>query len=269
MLSHAQKGRTDKKRIAFVPTMGALHSGHQALMREAARHGEIRVVSIFVNPTQFNNPTDFEKYPRTLEEDLKICAQEGIDYLFTPSVKEIYPKGLKVENSLPKVAKVLEGEFRPGHFAGVCTVVGRLFDAVQPDVALFGEKDYQQWLVIREWAKQKKNPVKILSCPTVRDQNGLALSSRNRRLSPKGLNRALAIPEAIRKAQQLFKKGERKTEKLVHVAKEHLGSIPVDYVMVADDERLQTLEIIDRPSRIFITARIEGVRLIDNASLDG
>jgi len=174
------------------------------LFQSEVRGNFCRVVSIFVNPTQFNSPEDFQKYPQSLERDLVLCEKEGIDLVFVPTVAEIYPDGLKADVAVPQVGLPMEGEFRPGHFAGVCTVVKRLFEIIQPDAALFGEKDFQQLRVIEEMVREQKLPVKIIRCPTVRDNNGLTLSSRNARLSKKGYAQALAIPRAIRAAQQSF-----------------------------------------------------------------
>lgn len=218
----------------------------------ATRERSLIIVSIFVNPTQFNSPGDLEKYPRTLERDLDLCKEAGVDLVFTPSVEEMYPKGLVTDIPVPEVGKSMEGEFRPGHFAGVCAVVARLFRIIQPDYALFGEKDFQQIRVIEEMVREQKIPVEIVRCPTIRDKNGLALSSRNARLSPAGYEKALAIPRAIRVVQNEL--GGSGWRGLIDLAKQELSNLKVDYVTIVE-------------GRIFIAAWVEGVRLIDNDTL--
>jgi len=292
-----EKARLEGKRIAFIPTMGALHEGHRSLIHQAksppaplfqsgVKKNYFRVVSIFVNPTQFNSAEDLQKYPRTLGQDLKLCEREGVDLVFTPTVDEIYPDGLKTNIPVPEVGLPMEGEFRPGHFAGVCAVVHRLFKIVGPCVALFGEKDFQQVRVIEEMVREQKIPVEIVWCPTVRDKNGLALSSRNARLSPEGYQKALAIPRGIKAVQE---------GKGIKAAKKELANLKTDYFIIADSETLisEPDEMRGRPprrdagvlgryveerprrptkqiagyemsSRIFIAAWVEGVRLIDN-----
>ena len=251
----AETARRHGQKLAFIPTMGALHEGHRSLFREARRRGDFRVVSLFVNPTQFNTPEDFEKYPRNLEADLALCEGEGIDLVFHPTVAEIYPDGFKETPSLPRVAIPMEGEFRPSHFAGICSVVTRLFQIVQPETALFGEKDFQQLRVIEEMVCERRIPVRIVRCPTVRNSNGFALSSRNALLSAKGYEEALAIPRAIRAVQKNLN---------LDAAHQQLEKLKVDYLTIADAETLQPVKRPDRPGRIFIAAWVEGVRLIDN-----
>lgn len=267
------QARREGRRICFVPTMGALHEGHRSLFRTAKKQGDLGVVSIFVNPTQFNSAEDLKNYPRTLEQDLELCEQEGVDLVFTPTEQEIYPKGLVTDIPLPAVAGPMEGEFRPGHFDGVCAVVARLLQIIQPDKAYFGEKDFQQLRVIEEMVKEQKIPVEIVRCPTVRDKNGLALSSRNVRLSPEGYQQALAIPRAIKAAQAIWRTGARNAPSpairrdlprlsgefpespVLHAAKEELADLKVDYVTIAE-------------ARIFIAAWAEEIRLIDNDTLN-
>ncbi|QQR79743.1 MAG: pantoate--beta-alanine ligase [Deltaproteobacteria bacterium] len=193
------------EKIAFVPTMGALHSGHLELVKEAKKQASIVVVSIFVNPTQFNNPEDFKKYPQNLPSDLKKCEENGVDIVLAPTTDDMYAEK-EDPIPLPDVALPLEGALRPGHFQGVVTIVSKLFKLVQPDVALFGLKDYQQVRVIQEMTVQQKFPIQILPCPTVRSPEGLALSSRNERLSSSGLQKALKLPQTLKLAQDLFKK---------------------------------------------------------------
>lgn len=250
-----KEARKNGKKISLIPTMGALHGGHIALIHRASTGGATRrftVVSIFVNPTQFNSDEDLKNYPRMLDRDLELCEREGVNLVFTPTEREIYPQGLVTDIPVPAVGRPMEGEFRPGHFAGVCAVVARLFKIIQPDCALFGEKDFQQIRVIEEMVREQKIPVEIVRCPTIRDKNGLALSSRNARLSAEGYQKALAIPRAIRAAQDLTPQGE--VSKLLETAKKKLSGLKVDYVTIIE-------------GRIFIAAWVEGIRLIDNEAL--
>lgn len=185
------------KTIGFVPTMGHLHEGHLSLCRRAKEQNEVVIVSIFVNPTQFNNPEDLEKYPRTLEQDIALLKKEGVDYLLTPSSEDIYCDHFVYQVSENDISKVLEGEFRPGHFTGVLTIVMKLFNLVQPTRAYFGEKDYQQLQLIKNMVEAFFMPLEVIACETVRAQNHLALSSRNSRLNSEELNIAALIPQAL------------------------------------------------------------------------
>ncbi|MBI4197257.1 MAG: pantoate--beta-alanine ligase [Deltaproteobacteria bacterium] len=264
--------RQSGKRTVFVPTMGALHEGHRSLFRKAKDMGGFSVASIFVNPTQFNQEEDFKKYPRPLEIDLTICEEEKVDFVFAPPENEIYPDGLETDIPVPNIGLLMEGEFRPGHFAGVCTVVHRLFEAVNPTIALFGEKDYQQYLVIRDMVKKQNRPISIISCPTIRDRNGLALSSRNRRLSPAGYEKALTIPRLLRSAQQIAQEGEREASKIISQSISKISSaeadqLKIDYLKIVDSNNLEPLKKIDNQARILIAAWVEGIRLIDNDRL--
>ena len=265
-------------RPTFVPTMGALHAGHVALVRLAtgiAGAGSPVVVSIFVNPTQFGPTEDFSRYPRSLEADAKAAESAGAQIIFAPDVETIYPKNEPVEAPpLPDVATQpqLEDAFRPSHFAGVCQVVARLFDLVQPSMAVFGEKDYQQLQVIKAMVKQQGNrwpELQIRSHPTVREPDGLALSSRNMYLKRQDRDRALGLFRALRASQQLndehasFSTIERVMRDVLH---EH--ELKVDYAAVRHAESLLPTENLSSPSRALIAARLGGVRLIDNMSLE-
>jgi pantoate--beta-alanine ligase len=269
-LSHG--ARASGRKIVFVPTMGTLHEGHIALFREGKKRGGPLVVSIFVNPTQFNNKEDFEKYPRDLESDLKKCEREGVDVVFAPSVEEIYPTEEKeTVIPLPAVAKPLEGVSRPGHFQGVVQVVAKLFQIVRPQVAIFGQKDYQQLRVIQEMVKQQNFDVEIVSYPTVRTPEGLAMSSRNARLSRQGLKSALALPRSLKLAETLFLRGERDASRIQKSVEQELSretSVRIDYAAVVDAETLQEMKTIRKRALVAIAAFVEGVRLIDNCLLD-
>ncbi|HSA60400.1 MAG TPA: pantoate--beta-alanine ligase [bacterium] len=272
MAAFSETARLAGRKIAFVPTMGALHEGHRALFREARRHGDVVVVSIYVNPRQFNDPEDFRKYARNLEGDLKQCEAEGVDAVFAPADAEIYPaEDDSAEVPVPEVAMRLEGASRPGHFDGVVAVVSRLLRIVKPQAAVFGMKDYQQVRVIEEMVEEQKMGVEIVRHPTVHEKGGLAMSSRNARLSPEGRKKALALSRSLEKASSLFSAGERTAKKLRDAVLKEVSRDPqikVDYVAVVDAETLEDLLILDRPSLVAVAAIVEGVRLIDNCLLE-
>jgi pantoate--beta-alanine ligase len=255
--------------IAAVLTMGALHEGHAQLVTYAKSHspeGTRVIATIFVNPTQFNNSTDLEKYPRTLDDDLEILAGVGVDAVFIPSVLEIYPDGLSIASPIDPgpVGEILEGKIRPGHFLGMLTVVHRLLEITHANYSFFGEKDFQQLTLVRAMIKELALPIEIIGVPTVRDEFGLALSSRNRRLSAAALTAARKIPIAMKVVSDAFKEGMEKIEA------EDLGK---KYLLENKLTNLDYLEIcaenlIDLPNasnaRVFIALNIDGVRLIDN-----
>lgn len=271
MTDEASVTRKAGKKISFVPTMGALHEGHSALFREAQRHGDLVVASVYVNPRQFNDPEDFRKYARDLEGDLRKCEDAGVDVVFTPTDAEIYPAADGAsEIPVPEVASRLEGASRPGHFDGVVAVVSRLFRIVKPHAAVFGMKDYQQVRVVEEMVKQQKMRISIIRHATIREPGGLAMSSRNARLSEKGRATALALTRSLEKAQAAFKAGARDAKGLEKLVVESLQSEPgvsVDYVAVVDADTLADLGQIDRPALVAVAAFVEGVRLIDNGLL--
>lgn len=253
---------------SFVPTMGALHNGHASLIRHAAEIAREKgltdgcVVSIFVNPTQFNEKNDFERYPRTLEADLSLCEVAGASIVYAPSVADVYPAGEAV--SVPPVPPVatqprLEDAHRPGHFAGVCQVVKRLFDIVRPQIAVFGEKDWQQLQVIRAMTQQLRYPIEITGAVTVREPGGLAMSSRNRFLAPHDRERALAISEALCESWNATTPAE--AEAVMHRVLASKGIEP-EYAVVRDATSLE--RAADGPKRALIAARVGSVRLIDN-----
>ena len=255
--------------VAAVLTMGALHDGHAQLVTYAKSHspeGTRVIATIFVNPTQFNNSTDLEKYPRTLDDDLEILAGVGVDAVFIPSILEIYPDGLSIASPIDPgpVGEILEGKIRPGHFLGMLTVVHRLLEITHANYSFFGEKDFQQLTLVRAMIKELALPIEIIGVPTVRDEFGLALSSRNRRLSAMALTAARKIPIAMKVVSDAFKEGMEKTEA------EDLGK---KYLLENKLANLDYLEIcaenlIDLPNasnaRVFIALNIDGVRLIDN-----
>lgn len=248
--------KSSGKTIGFVPTMGALHEGHLALIQASKAVCEITVCSIFVNPTQFNDPSDFEKYPVTLHEDLEKLAKEGCDVVFYPSVSEMYPNGFE---NLPHyeigfLESILEGKYRPGHFQGVCVVVDLLLQAVQPHQLFMGEKDYQQIAVVRKMLEITKSSVQLIPCPTVRSTTGLALSSRNARLSEIQKEQALSIYKGF----ELSNLEEFKQNLLQN------GFESIDYIACADPLTLEEKGMGEKPYLILVAAFLGGVRLIDN-----
>jgi pantoate--beta-alanine ligase len=259
--------RSDGKRIGFVPTMGALHEGHRSLIRRARTENDFVVVSIYVNPTQFNQSADLDAYPRTFAADLESCAAEGAGLVFHPDDDEIYPRPPLTRVDVGVVTESMEGAARPGHFAGVALVCTKLFNIVGPCRAYFGEKDAQQLRVIRRMVADLDLPVEIVGCPTIRDEDGLALSSRNARLRPDDRLRVLALSRALRQIRELVASGERDVSALKSAGRAVLEAAPVDgidYLEVVDAETLQELERVDGVALVCGAVRIGDVRLIDN-----
>lgn len=265
-----QKGTS--KKVGFVPTMGALHKGHLSLVELALKENEVVVVSIFVNPTQFNNPDDLKNYPRTLESDLELLKDLSPDFVFAPAVDEIYPaKGIvKPAVNLGLLEKTLEGKHRPGHFNGVVQVVAGLFEIVQPDKAYFGSKDFQQLAVIKEMTRQLKLPIEIRSGETIRDADGLAMSSRNVLLSAEQRSEASGISKAlfyIRDNWKVKSAAELCLEAIRRIEKN--GLMKVEYLELADSNSLETIHSFDQSPvpRIFTAVQVGKVRLIDNIGI--
>jgi pantoate--beta-alanine ligase len=256
--------------IAFVPTMGYFHEGHLALMREGRRHGDALIISIFVNPTQFAPTEDFQAYPRDLNRDVHLAESVGVDVIFAPEADTMYEEGHQTYVNLEALSLYLCGASRPGHFRGVATVVTKLFNIVKPHVALFGEKDYQQLAIIRRLARDLNLPIRIIGVPTVREADGLAMSSRNTYLSPDERRSALSLYQSIQLARERVSQGVRKARQLIAEASGLIQSQPhtrIDYVTLCDTETLEDVQLIDKPSLMVLAVWIGHTRLIDNAVL--
>jgi pantoate--beta-alanine ligase len=271
MRTLAEELRSKGQIIGLVPTMGALHDGHCSLIKQAAEQADTVVVSIFVNPAQFGPSEDFAKYPRDLESDLKRCEEAGADIVFAPPVEEIYPKGYSTFITEEFVGKPLEGVSRPSHFRGVTTVVAILFNIVRPDLAVFGQKDAQQVAVIRKMVQDLQFTVDIVVAATLRDQDGLALSSRNRYLSTNQRQESLAINEALRYAKGMVEKNELRSDRLIAEATHILGQkrrIRVIYIAVVDRNTMEAMrDVVPGQSLMSIAVWVDEVRLIDNIAL--
>ena len=272
MASIARKLRREAKTVGFVPTMGSLHEGHLALVKECRQMCDVVVVSIFVNPTQFNEKTDLEKYPRDLTSDAATLAEYDVDYLFAPETPEIYPDGFATSVNVEGLTEMLEGATRPGHFRGVATVITILFNTIRPDFAFFGQKDAQQVVVVKRLTRDLGFETEIVVVPIVREESGLALASRNTLLSEDEHKRASVIIEALREAKIAFKKGERNALRLTEIVKNRIAAEPlaqIDYIAVIDRETLQTIEKVGENETLIAAAvAFGGVRLIDNVILN-
>jgi pantoate--beta-alanine ligase len=267
MKRYSAQARALNKRIAFVPTMGFLHEGHLSLMREGKKRGDILIVSIFVNPTQFGPSEDFEKYPRDFDRDIRMAERVGVDVLIAPEAREMYPSDHQTFIRVTEVTRGLCGKSRPTHFQGVATVVAMLFNIVRPHVALFGEKDYQQLITIQQMVKDLQMDVEVVGMPTVREPDGLAMSSRNSYLKPDERKAALSLHRSLECAREWISKGEDRARSLTKEVSEVIQSEPLvkmDYVEVCDARTLEPVDRIDRDVVIAVAAYVGKVRLIDN-----
>lgn len=257
-------------RIGLVPTMGFLHEGHASLMRLARRHADLTMVSLFVNPTQFGPREDLSRYPRDFGRDHALCTREGVDVLFAPEASALYPPGYSTYVAEEQLSRGLCGASRPGHFRGVCTVVAKLFHLALPHVAVFGEKDAQQLRVIRRMVRDLDFPVEILAGPTLREPDGLAMSSRNQYLSPDERREALVLRRALDRAEALHAGGEREAGRLRAAMMEILAGAPhakVDYIELVDDVTLEPVEHLEGPVLVALAVFVGTTRLIDNTRL--
>ena len=262
--------RLERKTVAFVPTMGFLHEGHLSLVREAKNRGDVVVVSIFVNPMQFNQSSDFDKYPRDEGQDERALETLGTDVLFMPPPAEIYPDSYQSAVEVEKVSQPLCGAFRPGHFRGVTTVVAKLFNMVKPHCALFGEKDFQQCVVIKRMVKDLNFDIDIITLPTVREDDGLAMSSRNARLSADERETSLCVSRALTTAQELVSGGQSSPAVILQAVQQVLtqdAEVRVEYASLCHPETLEEVGQIAGPTLLAIAVWVGDVRLIDNCVL--
>jgi pantoate--beta-alanine ligase len=263
--------RSKGKKIGFVPTMGALHIGHISLIEAAAKKCDFVVVSIFVNPTQFGPGEDFEKYPRPLKADLEICRKAGVDVVFAPSPQQMYPGENLTWVNVEKLTEQLCGRFRPGHFSGVTTVCAKLFNIVAPDIAFFGQKDAQQAIVIKRMVTDLNMPLKIVVCPTVRQADGLAVSSRNQYLTRQQKKNAPLIYKSLQRCQKLIADGVTDSKTIINQMRKILQqapSIKIEYISIVDADTLQELKKITGKVLTAVAVKIGSTRLIDNILVD-
>ena len=270
LIDYVERQREMGKKIGFAPTMGALHQGHLSLYKAAKKENDEVISSIFVNPTQFNNPDDFQKYPKTLEKDLELLEKAGVDAVYVPNVEEMYPDGLNSKKyDFDGLENEMEGKYRPGHFDGVGTIVEELFRQVQPHNAYFGEKDYQQLAIIKKMVEKTKLPVKIHGVPTLREEDGLAMSSRNVRLTETQRKEATIIYETLKKVKEWFKviSLEEIKQKVTDIFRN--SNFELEYFVIADEKTLKETDYFykDKNYRAFIVAYADTVRLIDNMHL--
>lgn len=271
MLERSRQYRKEGKSIGFVPTMGALHEGHLSLIRRCAQENDVTVVSIFVNPTQFGPKEDYNRYPRDPEGDVKKAESAGADIVFMPTVEEMYPEGYSTYVEVTgELTEVLCSPFRPGHFRGVTTIVAKLFNIVEPDRAYFGKKDYQQWRVIQRMVRDLNMPIEIIGCPTVRETDGLAMSSRNRYLNQEERESALSLYRSLLAAKKRIEEGERKINNIIREMREFIESQPhvhkIDYIEVVEAETLRPISELKSGQNVVIALAVHvgSARLIDN-----
>ncbi|MBA7694406.1 Pantothenate synthetase [subsurface metagenome] len=256
--------------IGFVPTMGYLHEGHLSLVRESLRKADVTVVSMFVNPAQFGPREDFKEYPRDLNRDSEVLEREGVDYLFVPESDEIYHQGHKTYVEVCDLQDKLCGRSRPGHFRGVCTVVLKLFNIINPDISFFGQKDAQQAIILKRMVKELNLEVIIEVLPIIREEDGLALSSRNKYLTQEERKAALILSKSLKEAQSMMEKGQRDSAAIIKEMKEIIGREPlakIDYVEIVDMDKLNPVDKIEKKALVAMSIFIGKIRLIDNTIL--
>lgn len=270
MKAYLKRERSNRSTVGLVPTMGALHGGHVSLLQASKRENTITLCSIYVNPTQFNNPADLEKYPRTLDKDIQMLQEAECDAVFCPDNSTMYPAASQLKFDFGALDKILEGEFRPGHYSGVALVVSKLFNLVQPDRAYFGQKDFQQFRVISRLVEELKFDLSLVCAPIVREADGLAMSSRNMRLNAAERKRAVILYQSLKQTRDRLLQGESFSELRKTVASQFdLNNVKLEYLALADRESLTLLDNITDPSRaiLLIAAHVGDVRLIDNLFL--
>jgi pantoate--beta-alanine ligase len=270
MQEASDRWRKDDEIIVLVPTMGFLHEGHLELLRVGREKGDKLIMSLFVNPTQFGPQEDYEKYPRDTEGDLEKARSKGVDAVFMPSAREMYPHGFQTTVAVENVTRYLCGKSRPGHFAGVTTVVAKLFNITKPHLAIFGEKDYQQLVVIRQMVRDLNMGIDIIGVPTVRERDGLAMSSRNNYLTPEERDSALSLKKGLDLARAMAAKGEKDSAKIIGAVRELIQSHPfteIDYVTICNKENLIDIDTVDELALLALAVNVGRARLIDNGIL--
>jgi len=263
--------KSQGKTIGLVPTMGFLHQGHLSLVKKARKDTDYVVVSIFVNPSQFGPKEDFKEYPRNLKRDSELCKKHGVDIIFAPQAKDMYPDGYLTYVNVERITDVMCGAWRPGHFRGVATVVSKLFNITMPDIAYFGQKDSQQAIVIKKMAQDMNMAVRIKVLPIVREKDGLAMSSRNVYLSPEERTEAACLYKSLRLAKNMFRQGERDSKKIIKKMKDFIkqkANARIDYISIVDMESLKDISRISKKALVAIAVRIGKTRLIDNIILN-
>lgn len=271
MQARAERMRMAGKTIAFVPTMGFLHQGHMSLLKEGRKRGDDLVLSIFVNPTQFAQGEDLDAYPKSIERDLALAEKEGVDAVFLPDATQMYPGNYQTYVNLETLPNFLCGQSRPTHFRGVATVVTKLFNIVKPHVAIFGEKDFQQLAIIRQMTRDLNMDIDIVGGPIVREDDGLAMSSRNAYLNPTQRQTALCLYKALQNAQKLVKNGVNDAEAIIRSSREIIVSCPettIDYLTICDPNSLETRSLIHGPSLFAMAVKVGNTRLIDNMIIE-
>ncbi len=261
------RSKLNSKKIILVPTMGSIHEGHISLINKAKLYADIVIVTIFINPIQFNSSIDYDSYPRSIEEDKKTLEKNGVDILFCPSTPEIYPEKFQTSVNVRLFSEVLEGKFRKGHMEGVATIVTKLFNLVRPDFAIFGEKDFQQLLLIKSFVQDLNIPVKIISGETIRDNEGLALSSRNEKLTNDEKIQAIQIIKSLNLGVEKIRSGEKESDNIIKKIKDYLADynlIQIEYISIRDVNNFEKINIIDEDIVILISVFIGKIRLIDN-----
>ncbi|MBI4484257.1 MAG: pantoate--beta-alanine ligase [Acidobacteria bacterium] len=271
MQTIARRAVCGEQKIGLVPTMGALHEGHLSLTRRARQMSDLVVVSIFVNPLQFGPQEDYQRYPRNLAQDAELLSKEQVDYLFAPSQDEVYPEGFGTYVAVEKLSERLCGVSRPGHFRGVTTVVCKLLNITDPAFAFFGQKDAQQAIILRKMVRDLNLPVEVVICPTVREEDGLALSSRNRYLDPKQRRAATVLYCSLQEAERMVREGETRTKNILQRMAEILGEEPLvrlDYSAIVNADELEPLDKIEGKALVAVAAYVGPARLIDNVIVE-
>lgn len=259
------------KTIGFVPTMGYLHEGHLSLARQSIRENDFTVMSIFVNPTQFGPNEDYDRYPRDMDRDMQLAEQAGVDIVFAPGVREMYPEGYKTYVNVEGITGILCGKSRPGHFKGVATVVCKLFNIIEPEKAYFGQKDAQQVAVIRQMVRDLNMDIEVISCPIVREPDGLAMSSRNVYLNPEQRKAALVLSRSLFGAEELIRNGERRKDKVLQYIKNNISSkdlAEIDYIEIVNADTLEPVHAIENRVLIALAVKFGQTRLIDNVIVE-